>query len=136
MTDRAARFVEEVNDAARQAAQKDDQKAHRADQSGDPRLNAAESTEHHLQNVLARAFAREADWYGGDRSLDRHHREKIYQPNVRTQSVSDEEESRKRREMRDQRNQECENAASPMPGVEMVGSGYLDEFLARRKFFR
>ena len=38
--------------------------------------------------------------------------------------------------MRDQRNQKCKDAPSPMSGVEMVGSGYFDEFLACGRFPR
>src|SRR5580700_4614245 len=102
MRRRAARFVEEVNDAARCAAKEDDEKTQRTDEHRFAFLYAAQSVQHDLQYFLAEPDAGETDRHRRDRALDRHNRKKIHNLYVRAQRVSNTEERREGREMGDE----------------------------------
>ena len=73
----AARFVEEVNDAAGRAAEKDDEKTHRANELGFFNRDTAEVVEHDLKDLFAQPDAGKTDRQRGDRAFDRHDGKKI-----------------------------------------------------------
>ena len=62
VSDRPARFVKEINDSPRRAAEQDDEKAERADEFGDGNGHAAQIAQEHLQNLFAQTDSCETDW--------------------------------------------------------------------------
>src|SRR2546421_569235 len=73
----AARFVEEVNEAARRAADHNDQKAERSNEFGFFNRHPTKIVEHDLKEFFAQADSSKAYRDRSDGALNRHDREKI-----------------------------------------------------------
>src|SRR6202011_4321577 len=116
----AARFVEEVNDAARRTADQNHEKAHRSDQFRDRNRNVAKVVEHDLQDLFAQTNARKADRQSRQRAFHRQHRKKIDQFYARMKSISDAKKSSEGGKMGHERHHEGEERRDPVPRVKMI----------------
>src|SRR5881392_2221906 len=115
----AARFVEEVNNAAGQTAHHHDEKTERTNEHGDAFVHAANLMQHRLQNFLAKSNACETDRQRRYGALDWHDRKKIRNRNISAQRERRAKKSREGREMSDQGCGECQRGCDPVVRVEM-----------------
>ena len=74
---RAARFVEEINNPAGRAAEKDNEKTHRANQLCYRHGHTAKIAQHDLQNLFAQPDAGKTNRQRGEGAFNRMHGNKI-----------------------------------------------------------
>src|SRR5439155_16606991 len=136
MRDRSAWFVKEINDGPGQAADQDDEKTERTDENGSRLGHSAKAMQHDLQDFFPEPNSGETDRQRRDRALYRHDGKEIDQGNGSAQRVSGTEKSGERGKMRDDGCAERDERRTPMPRVQVIGSGDFDQLFATGKFCR